>query len=191
MGGCLTLHLLREQLSPKVIGLFSLSSMYTSQLIYTHTHSPNHGILFAGFLVESSVVVTGPELSSKLPVLMMHGTSDTMIKLDWGKTTATNLLLVGAEVRSDASCFFLVLPLLSIAMPRFSSGLTRTLTTRSVERSWPTSLGGCQTSSSSISTPVSEDWRRQLSSVRVPYRRVPGRIETSMTPAGQRVCRTE
>jgi len=92
MGGCLALHLLRAEadgrLPRAVRGLFSMGS----------------------FLVERSAVLgawtEGPDggprsTSSALPVFMMHGTADSLIQHDWGRTTATNLLLkVGAEVHS-------------------------------------------------------------------------------------------
>jgi len=38
----------------------------------------------------------------KLPVLMMHGLADSMIQHSWGKTTATNLLLRGVDVRFES-----------------------------------------------------------------------------------------
>lgn len=78
MGGCLTLSLLRANLSSKVKGIFSMGS----------------------FLVESSLVNEGilSLSSSKLPIFMMHGQDDSMISVDWGKKTATNLLLKELDV---------------------------------------------------------------------------------------------
>lgn len=37
-----------------------------------------------------------------LPVLMMHGERDELINYDWGKATATNLLLRGVDVRFES-----------------------------------------------------------------------------------------
>jgi predicted esterase len=78
MGGCLALTLLRANLSNKVKGIFSMGS----------------------FLVESSIVNEGTlsTSSSNLPIFMMHGQSDTMISVDWGRKTATNLLLKELDV---------------------------------------------------------------------------------------------
>eukprot|EP01041_Mallomonas_annulata_P009373 gene9373-19449_t len=78
MGGGLCIHLLRQKDLPKnVRGFFTMGS----------------------FLVGSSVVFQnemGP--ASKLPWLMMHGTSDSMIPLSWGEGTASSLLLKGIDV---------------------------------------------------------------------------------------------
>ena len=82
MGGGLSLYTLSKELSAKVRGVFAISS----------------------FLVESSVVLTQPlgAGASRLPVLIMHGTVDRMIPFEWGRKTATNLLLLGLEVQFRA-----------------------------------------------------------------------------------------
>lgn len=83
MGGCLSLHGLRTDLNPKVRGIFSMGS----------------------FLVSSSIVLDEKKklgASSKLPVFMMHGVDDSVTNLEWGKRTATNLLLRGIDVRFES-----------------------------------------------------------------------------------------
>lgn len=77
MGGCLCLHLLRESLPLKVIGLFCLSS----------------------FLIESSIIFKGSELTPSIPLLMMHGTKDALIKYSWGEATGANLAMMGVDVQ--------------------------------------------------------------------------------------------
>eukprot|EP01038_Epipyxis_sp_PR26KG_P008998 gene8998-12138_t len=72
MGGGQSLHFLRSVLSSKVVGIFSIGS----------------------FLVNNSQVYHSLNLNSaRIPLLMMHGESDDLIRCEWGKTTATNLLL--------------------------------------------------------------------------------------------------
>lgn len=83
MGGCLSLHGLRTNLNPKVRGIFSMGS----------------------FLVSKSIVLdenTTLGTSSKLPVFMMHGEDDSMINFEWGKSTATSLILRGVDVRFES-----------------------------------------------------------------------------------------
>ena len=77
MGGGLCLNLLRQVLSPKVLGIFCLSS----------------------YLIDSSSVLTNGELPSAVPVMMMHGDQDSLIKCAWGEATGANLLMLGAEVQ--------------------------------------------------------------------------------------------
>ena len=77
MGGGLCLHLLREVLSPKVLGIFCLSS----------------------YLIESSSVLKGGEFTSAMPLMMMHGEDDSLIKCSWGEATGANLMMLGAEVQ--------------------------------------------------------------------------------------------
>lgn len=82
MGGCLSLYGLRKELNPKIRGIFSMGS----------------------FLIDKSVVfdkkVKLP--SSSLPVFMMHGMEDSVINHEWGKHTATSLLLLGIRVRFES-----------------------------------------------------------------------------------------
>ena len=77
MGGGLCLHLLRQALSPKVLGIFCLSS----------------------YLIESSSVLKGGEFTTTLPLMMMHGQDDSLIRCSWGEATGANLLMLGAEVQ--------------------------------------------------------------------------------------------
>jgi predicted esterase len=77
MGGGLSLQVLRQDV-PKLRGIFCISS----------------------FLVNSSQVFEGQLGSaSKVPLLMMHGEADDFILCDWGRKTATNLLLRGVDVQ--------------------------------------------------------------------------------------------
>lgn len=78
MGGSLALHLLRKYLPANVKGIFSIGS----------------------FLVESSVVLRGIAINaSKIPVLMMHGKCDSLVRHEWGKFTATGLSLMDINVQ--------------------------------------------------------------------------------------------
>lgn len=78
MGGGLSLHALRKDVSPKLRGIFAISS----------------------YLVNSSSVIQKQlGSSSKLPVMMMHGEADEFIQCDWGRKTATNLLLRNIDVQ--------------------------------------------------------------------------------------------
>lgn len=78
MGGCLCLHMLRKRLSTKVRGIFTMGS----------------------FLVKSSRVFSDPSTAenSLLPVYMMHGVNDPLIRLSWGEETAANLVLCEVDV---------------------------------------------------------------------------------------------
>lgn len=77
MGGGLCLHLLRKSLPERVRGIFSIGS----------------------FAVKSSALFAGPlGNAAKLPLLMMHGTSDPLIRHKWGQDTATSLLIKGVDV---------------------------------------------------------------------------------------------
>jgi predicted esterase len=79
MGGCLCLHLLRHRLPPNVRGIFTMGS----------------------FLVGGSVVVNKAQLFKDTPhmsVLMMHGSADALIRVEWGRATATNLILREVDV---------------------------------------------------------------------------------------------
>lgn len=83
MGGGLCLHLLRnEQLPSKVRGVFTIGS----------------------FVVESSRALSArySERAKALPLLMMHGEDDSLIRLDWGKQTALSLHMQGLDVRFEA-----------------------------------------------------------------------------------------
>lgn len=84
MGGCLSLHGLRKNLHPKVRGIFSMGSFLVNKSVMFDKSAP-----------------LAPSASS-MPVLMMHGTADSMIAHEWGKTTATNLLLRGVNVRFES-----------------------------------------------------------------------------------------
>lgn len=57
------------------------------------------------FTADGEVVKpTDPDAKTPLvniPVLMMHGEQDELINFEWGKTTATNLLLRGVDVRFE------------------------------------------------------------------------------------------
>jgi len=79
MGGGLALHFLHRPISPKIKGIFSLGS----------------------FLVDSSSLFQEPShrLALHIPVLMMHGKADSMIKLDFGQKTAANMLLHNIDVQ--------------------------------------------------------------------------------------------
>jgi len=92
MGGCLSLHGLRRQglLNPKVRGIFSMGSFLV-----------NNSIVFKDLSTWHSSLPNGDGVSG-VPVLMMHGTCDSMIRHDWGKTTATNMLLRGVNVRFES-----------------------------------------------------------------------------------------
>lgn len=74
MGGCCALHALRFDLHPKVRGIFTMGS----------------------FLIAKSVIFNEDMplgKSGSLPVLMMHGTADSMIRHKWGEETAISLQL--------------------------------------------------------------------------------------------------
>lgn len=74
MGGCCALHALRFDLHAKVRGIFTMGS----------------------FLIAKSVIFdedTPLGKSRNLPVLMMHGTADSMIRHKWGEETAIRLQL--------------------------------------------------------------------------------------------------
>ncbi|KAF0712719.1 Aste57867_4705 [Aphanomyces stellatus] len=76
-GGCLSLHALRKDWSPKVKGIFSMGS----------------------FLVAASQVVTGPLGSgAQLPVVMMHGANDDLVSAEFGRETAERLETRGIAV---------------------------------------------------------------------------------------------
>ena len=78
MGGGLCLHLLRETLPAKVVGIFTMSS----------------------FLIESSSVFQGPKFPSTCPpLMMMHGINDTLIQHSWGQATGTSLMMAGADLQ--------------------------------------------------------------------------------------------
>ncbi len=105
MGGGLALHTLRKHYPEKLRGVFTMGS----------------------FLVQESAVVTGPlGRSAQVPILMMHGMnhtmrlvvcllctralsflvcsvpsgeSDSMIRCEWGRQTASNLLLRDLNVQ--------------------------------------------------------------------------------------------
>jgi predicted esterase len=78
MGGGLCLHSYRTLISPKLRGVFTMGS----------------------FLVESSAVLTSSLIEdySKIPLLMMHGEDDSLIRINWGKATATSLHMRGLNV---------------------------------------------------------------------------------------------
>lgn len=84
MGGCLSLHGLRKNMHPKVRGIFTMGSFLV-----------NKSIMF-------DISVPLAPSASSMPVLMMHGTADSLIAHEWGKTTATNLLLRGVNVRFES-----------------------------------------------------------------------------------------
>ena len=50
------------------------------------------------FLVNSSAVFNDSNNLNNLPVFMMHGIDDTLIPVDWGRKTASNLLLRNVDV---------------------------------------------------------------------------------------------
>jgi predicted esterase len=81
-GGCLSLHLMRgdisDRLSKKVRGIFSMGS----------------------FLVKNSVVLKKSVNDNvfNLPLFMMHGEEDSLILYEWGQSTATSLLLENRDM---------------------------------------------------------------------------------------------
>lgn len=79
MGGGLALHLMRYCLPLNIRGIFSIGS----------------------FVIKSSILNTvniRPE-NKNIPLLMMHGDDDEMIKLAWGQYTATSLHLSEIDVQ--------------------------------------------------------------------------------------------
>ena len=82
MGGGLCLHLLASSHLPsKVRGVFTIGS----------------------FLVQSSQALSArySERTRALPLLMMHGKDDSLIRLDWGKQTALSLHMQGLDVQFE------------------------------------------------------------------------------------------
>lgn len=78
MGGGLALCAFRKELSPKLRAVFTIGS----------------------FLVNKSAVLQGDGIAAhaQIPLLMMHGSSDSLISPAWGKQTATNLYMKGIDV---------------------------------------------------------------------------------------------
>lgn len=80
MGGGLALNMLhRADLPDKVAGVFSMGSFVTM-----------HSQLLTEDLSERT---------KRTPILMMHGSADAMIPIDWAEKTASSLLLKGSEVQ--------------------------------------------------------------------------------------------
>jgi len=77
MGGGLILHFLRKKLPENVKGIFTMGS----------------------FLVNGSAVFNENNNLNKLPVFMMHGINDSLIPIDWGRKTASNLILRNVDVQ--------------------------------------------------------------------------------------------
>jgi predicted esterase len=77
MGGGLVLHFLRKNLPQNVKGIFTMGS----------------------FLVNRSAVFNENNNLNKLPVFMMHGKNDSLIPIDWGRKTASNLILRNVDVQ--------------------------------------------------------------------------------------------
>ena len=94
MGGCLGIHILRHlekfqsACDGKLRGLFSIGS-FVPLLSVAITGLPKRAV---------SPSIPTPQ-STKVPLLMMHGEEDTLIKCAWGQATATALLLAGVDVR--------------------------------------------------------------------------------------------
>jgi phospholipase/carboxylesterase len=79
MGGGLVLNMLHHPLPDKVRGVFCMGSFVVGAApVLNEDLNPN---------------------AQKLPVLMMHGTVDSMVRVDWAEKTATSLLLKGMEVQ--------------------------------------------------------------------------------------------
>ena len=79
MGGCLALNMLLGILSDKILGIFTMGSFVTcTSRILNEINKAK---------------------SLKKPILMMHGSNDTLINYEWGENTATSLLLLGADVQ--------------------------------------------------------------------------------------------
>eukprot|EP00981_Chlorochromonas_danica_P000671 scaffold146_cov171-Ochromonas_danica.AAC.20 len=78
MGGGLSLHAFRKIIHPKLRAVFTMGS----------------------FLVEDSSVNKIDLIPSftSIPLLMMHGEGDSLIRLSWGRQTATTLHLRGLDV---------------------------------------------------------------------------------------------
>ncbi len=79
MGGGLALHLLRFKLPINIRGIFSIGS----------------------FIVISSILNSSTITSEnkKIPLLMLHGEDDEIVKLEWGRHTATTLHLHEIDVQ--------------------------------------------------------------------------------------------
>ena len=77
MGGGLVLHFLRKQLPNNVKGIFTMGS----------------------FLVNESAVFNSNNNLNNIPVFMMHGMNDSLIPIDWGRKTASNLILREVDVQ--------------------------------------------------------------------------------------------
>jgi len=80
MGGGLSLHALRKQMTLKLRGIFCISS----------------------FAPENSSILT--ELTSQgktIPVMMMHGEQDSLISYQWGKQTSANFLLKDIKIQFE------------------------------------------------------------------------------------------
>jgi predicted esterase len=78
MGGGLSLHALRKQITPKLRGVFCLSS----------------------FAPHGSAILTELSPAAKtLPIMMMHGEDDSLIPCEWGRQTSTNFILKELKVQ--------------------------------------------------------------------------------------------
>jgi len=78
MGGGLSLHALRKSISPKLRGVFCMSS----------------------FAPHNSSILKELTLQGKsIQLMMMHGEDDSMIPCEWGRQTSANLLLQEVKVQ--------------------------------------------------------------------------------------------
>jgi predicted esterase len=89
MGGGLILHLLRHQLPPNVRGLFTMGSFVVT----------NSAVLTQPLYTHHASMDTSSSSGATIPLLMMHGGSDDLIDVEWGRRTAINLTVRGVDVQ--------------------------------------------------------------------------------------------
>ena len=92
MGGCLALHALRKRfiLSKKLRGLFSIGSFLVQQ-----------SSVFV--VTDDTKPLEEGQQASLLPVFMMHGKEDSLVRHSWGHETAVSLL----SANNNAGCSLL------------------------------------------------------------------------------------
>ena len=105
MGGGFALNFLRHLEEDIRKQLQNVFTDYQWHLLNTFQHKIRGIFTMGSFLVQDSAVndFKHPIFHPNIPVIMCHGTHDSLINIDWGKKTAANLLV--REINVDFETF--------------------------------------------------------------------------------------